>query len=192
MNIEFEATFPDVSIPDIQARLMRSGAKKTKPRTFYRRVVFNLPNTKPTDHIWGRVRDEGNKVTMSIKEWNGDGGIESQKELEVEVNDFDTAVHIMTKIGCVEKSYQESYREEWQLDDVHVTIDEWPWLEPFVEVEGGSEKEVQEISEKLNFDYSKAIFTNASTLYMKKYKISQRRIDHETPRITFDENPFAK
>jgi hypothetical protein len=31
-------------------------------------------------------------------------------------------------------------------------IDEWPFLEPFIEVEGGSELGVRQVSEKLGFD----------------------------------------
>ena len=71
-------------------------------------------------------------------------------------------------------------------------MDEWPFLEPFVEVEGKSEEDVRKVSEKIGFDYSKALFSNAGMLYQKKYNIPNSEINKE-PLIIFNmENPFKK
>lgn len=191
MNIEFEATFPNISIADMQTRLQKIGAKCVKKRTLYKRVAFNLPHRDPKEHIWGRVRDEGNVITMTIKEWKDDG-IAGQKELELQVDNYDTAIAFMNKLGCIPKSYQETYREEWRIHDVHVTLDEWPWLEPLIEIEGKSEEAVKEIVAKLEFDYSQAMFMTVTALYMDKYGLSQYEIDNNIPRITFEENPFVR
>jgi len=32
-------------------------------------------------------------------------------------------------------SYQETRREKWMLDDAEVTIDTWPWIPTFIEIE---------------------------------------------------------
>lgn len=191
MNIEFEATFPNISVKDMQSRLNEIGSKRIKKRTLYKRVVFNLPNRDVNEYIFARVRDEGNVVTMTIKEWDN-SGIEGQKELELKVDDFDTAVELMNKLGCHEKAYQETYREVWQLGTVLITIDEWPWLEPFVEIEGPDENTVRNCAELLGFSYSEAIFTGVTNQYMKKYGLSQQEIDNKTPRITFAKNPFLR
>lgn len=129
---------------------------------------------------------------MSLKEVNGDK-ITDQKELCLVVDDYNKAVNLLKIIGCEEKSYQETKREFWIFDDVEVTIDEWPYLEPFVEVEGNSELSVKKACQKLELNYTKAVFGSVDKLYNLKYGTSINVINNETPRITFqEENPFTK
>ncbi|MDP2741650.1 MAG: CYTH domain-containing protein [bacterium] len=192
MDIEYEATFLDIDKEEIRKKLRNAEAKLVKPEFMQKRVVFNLP--KGFDgYSWLRVRDEGDKITMSYKEIRGKNMIEDQKEINLIINDFKAGEEFLETIGCQKKSYQETKREIWELRGVEICIDEWPFLEPFVEVEGKSEKEVKAVSEKLGFDYSKAWFCAAGLIYSKKYNIPTEVIDNETPKITFDmENPFLK
>jgi len=85
------------------------------------------------------------------------------------VDNFKKAAQLLTAIGCKRKSYQETKRELWLLGEVEITIDEWPFLEPLVEIEGKSEKAVEKICNKLSLDYGKALFCSITTLYNKKY-----------------------
>jgi len=102
-------------------------------------------------------------------------------------------VEFLERIGCEKKSYQETKREIWELDNVEVCIDEWPFLEPFVEVEGKSEKTVKAVSQKIGFDYSKACFCAVGLIYSKKYNIPVGTIDKEISKIVFNmKNPFLK
>jgi len=136
------------------------------------------------------VRDEGNRITMSLKVVDGDK-IHNQKEAMLEVDNFEEARKFLFGIGCKEKAYQESKRELWKLDGAEITIDEWPFLEPFVEVESESEEQVRAVSEKIGFDYSKAKFCAVDTLYNEKYGVSIDRINTHTPKILFKmKNPF--
>jgi len=92
-----------------------------------------------------------------------------------------------------QSGYQENKRELWSLNSVEVCIDEWPFLEPFVEIEGKSEETVKEIAKELGFDYSEARFCSAGRLYSEKYEIYEEVINTETPKVVFDmENPFLK
>ena len=191
MYIEYEATFLDVNKENTRKVLKGSGAKLIKPEFLQKRVVFNLPN-KPDGYRWLRVRDEGDKITMSFKMVDGNK-IKNQKEVNLVINDFKKGVEFLEVIGCQRKSYQETKREIWELDSVEICIDEWPFLEPFVEIEGKSEKEVKTVSEKLGFNYSKAWFCAVGLIYSKKYNISVEVIDNEIPEIIFDtDNPFLK
>ena len=129
---------------------------------------------------------------MSFKSVTGDK-IENQKEINLEINDFKKGVDFLKVIGCQQKSYQETKREIWRLDNVEICLDEWPFLEPFVEIEGKSEKEVKAVSKKLGFDYSKAWFCATGLIYSKKYNIPVEIIDNEIPKIVFNmKNPFLK
>ncbi len=190
MYIEYEATFTDISKDEIRERLHSLGAKLIRPEFLQKRVVFNLPSGHEIEGGWVRVRDEGDKITMSLKIVNGKE-ITDQKEICLEVSDLKQAVEMMKMIGCQEKAFQESKRELWNMDGTEITIDEWPFLEPFVEVEGSSEEVVKNVSDRLGFDWKKAKFCAVGTLYSEKYSIPESVINRETPLITFDiQNPF--
>jgi len=192
MEIEYEATFPNIDKERIRTTLRKINAELVRPEFLQKRVVFNLPSGHEISGGWVRVRDEGDKITMSLKIVDG-AKIENQKEIFLNINDFNAAEELLTNLGCERKAYQESKRELWMIDDVEITIDEWPFLEPFVEIEGKSEKEVKLIADKMGLDYSKAIFCSVATLYSKKYNLSEDIINNKTPRITFDDNnPFEK
>ena len=191
MNIEYEATFTNIRKDEIRLILKKAGASLIKPEFMQKRVCLDLPSGHQIKGAWLRVRDEQDKITMSYKEVNGTK-IENQKEICLKIDNFNEGVKFLEAIGAKQKAYQESYREFWLLDGVEVTIDEWPYLEPYVEVEGKSEIEVKRVSEKLGFDYSQALFCSVDTLYNKKYGTPIDIINKQTKKITFsDPNPFA-
>lgn len=190
INIEYEATFTNIDKDEIRQRLKSASAILVKPENLMVRSVFELPSGHEIEGGWLRVRDENDKITMSLKVVNGDK-IEDQKEICLKIDSFDEGVKFLESIGCEIKAYQESKRELWLLDEVEITIDEWPYLEPYVEVEGKSEEAVKNASAKLNFDYTKALFCSVDTLYAAKYKISKEYVSYQVKRICFNEpNPF--
>ncbi len=191
MNIEYEATFEKIDKDIVREQLKKAGAELRRPEFLQKRVVFNLPSGHEISGGWLRVRDEGDKVTMSLKIVDGDR-IEDQKEICVTVSDFDSTVQLLTLLGAERKAFQETKRERWSLDGVEITIDEWPFLEPFVEIEGLSEEQVREVSEKMGFDYAKALFCSTDTLYARKYGFDEDRFNNQTKLVIFDmKNPFV-
>lgn len=189
MDTEFEAKFTNIDKGKIRKNLKKLKAKLLRPEFFQKRVAFHLPK-KSVKRGYLRVRDEGNKITISLKYVNGKK-IDDQKETQLVVNNFETAVSLLKSIGCQSKAYQETKRELWNLDGVDITIDEWPFLEPFIEIEGRSEESVRIASEKLGFDYQKAVFGAVDTLYNQKYGTPKDVINNHTPKITFSsKNPF--
>jgi adenylate cyclase class 2 len=189
MAIEYEATFEKVDKETVRARLRQAGAHLVRPEFLQKRIPFWLPAGKAKKEAWLRVRDEGDRVTLSLKAHTGER-IEDQTELCLTVDSFDTAVELLETIGCRRKSYQESKRELWMLDGTEITIDEWPFLEPFVEVEGGSEAAVRETAARLGFDYGQALFCAVGTLYERRYGFAADRINR-IERLVFDmDNPF--
>lgn len=191
MNIEYEATFEKIVKDEVRERLIKAGAVLVRPEYIQKRVVFHLPSGHEIPGGWLRVRDEGNRITMSLKVVHGDK-IEDQKEICVTVDDFDQTVQLLTMLGATRKAYQETKRELWTLDGVEITLDEWPFLEPFVEVEGSSEAAVRSVSEKIGFDYSSALFCAIGTLYARKYGFPEEYFNNHASQVVFDmKNPFA-
>lgn len=195
MPIEYEATFIKINKDEIREKLKNIGAFLAKPEVLMKRYVFNLPEGQHKKGAWARVRHEGNKITMSFKIVNdgGVGNIDEQKEICLEINNFADGVEFLKALGCPEKAYQESQREVWQMGETEICLDEWPFLEPFVEIEGKSEQEVKEVAQRLGFDYAQAMFCAVGTIYAKRYGIEEKIINNETPLITFAmKNPFLK
>ncbi len=139
---------------------------------------------------WLRVRDEGTKITLSYKKVAGKR-IEDTFEVQLVINEFESGRKFLQLFGCIQKAYQESLRELWQLESADITIDTWPFLPPFVEVEAEAESIVEDVSKQLGFDYNTAYFGAVDELYAKKYGIDTNIINNETPVIRFNgPNPF--
>lgn len=190
MQIEFEAKFTNVDKKDIRSKLKKAGAKLVRSEFLQKRVALHLPK-KSIKNGYLRVRDEGDRITVSLKYIAGKK-IEDQKETQIVVDNFENAVSLLHSLGCTSKAYQETKREIWKLGTVDITIDEWPHLEPFVEIEGKSASLVQKVSEKLGFNYNEAIFGAVDTLYNLKYGVSKDIINNHTPEIIFNsKNPFV-
>lgn len=192
MEIEYEATYLDIDKDEVRARLKKAGAILVKPEFLQRRYVWHFPKGHEIYGSWIRVRDEGDKITMSVKIVDG-RNLEDQREVMLTIDSFDKAREMLNLIGCQERAYQETKRELWHLDNADITIDEWPHLEPFVEVEATSEAEVKEVSTKIGFDYDQAKFGSTDFFYADKYNISIDVFNEKTPILIFDQpNPFIK
>ena len=192
MQIEYEATFPDIDKNEFRKKLKSVGANLVKKEFLQKRVAFNLPKGHEIEGGWARIRDEGDRITLSLKIISGDK-IHDQKEIFLEVDNFKNAEMLLKNLGCKKKAYQETKRELWGLNGIQITIDEWPFLEPFVEVEGKSEEKVRKISELLGFNFSEAMFGSVDMLYKRKYGVSEDVINNKTLRIVFgEENPFLR
>lgn len=182
MNIEFEAKFYPIDKDLIRTTLQQAGATLIKPEMRMRRVVYKLGALD--SHQWLRIRDEGDKVTITFKEVI-DESIEGVREIEIIASSFDDSRKLLSAIGFEPRAYQETDRETWQLNGGMITIDTWPCLEPFLEVEGDSEQHVKDLSHKLGLDYDKAYFGSVEVLYRKKYGITLEELN-KIANLTFD------
>ncbi len=193
MEVEYEATFLNIDKSEMRKKLEKAGAKLVKAEFLQKRTVFLLPKSNEIEGAWIRVRDEQDKITMSVKICARTEKIEDQKEIEFKISDFKKANDFLETIGCQKKAFQESKREIWQFKDVEISLDEWPFLEPFVEIESSNEEKVKEFAEKLGFDYKNARFCSTDYLYSEKYNLPLDLINNETPLIVFDmKNPFIR
>lgn len=86
MKIEYEAKFLNIDKDEIRRRLLESGAELIKPEFLQKRFNFHLPGDLREDKAWLRVRNEGDKITLSLKKIEGKE-IHHQKELTVDVSD---------------------------------------------------------------------------------------------------------
>jgi predicted adenylyl cyclase CyaB len=149
MKTEFEVAFREVDKEDLRNKIESLWWVCVKENTLMKRVIFKSPMNEKTSYV--RIRDEWGKITCTYKEiWIWKLDINSVKELETWVGDFESMVWIFKKIWLKQKAYQETYREIWTINnEIHFMIDEWPWLKPFIEIEWDSEDIVKLYSKKL-------------------------------------------
>lgn len=169
MPHEIEAKFLKIDVDATRAALLAAGYTCTRPWSLMRRHTFlltELDNGIGEDQ-WARVRDEGDKVTMTYKHAFDTTRADGMEEVEFTVSSFENAAQFMQKIGFRKSLYQENFRETWMKSDMEVTLNEWPALAPFAEVEGPSVEEVQIASEALGFPYATAMFGGVGVLYKR-------------------------
>lgn len=188
MEIEIEAKFLDIDVGALRKVLQKNSATLVHEERLMKRKNFDHTDSR-LEKIggWIRVRDEGGKTTLAYKQLV-DRTLEGTKEISVVVDSFDKTCDFLLAIGMDNKSYQETKRERWELDGVEVTIDTWPWIPTFVELEGLNEAKLKGVAEMLGLDWAKALHGSVETAYQACYNVSEAEIDSwET--ITFTPVP---
>ena len=188
METEIEAKFPNVDPEVLRAKLGELGAVQEHSEVVMRRKNYDYSDHRlETIGGWIRVRDEGNKVTMSYKQLN-DRTLHGTKEINVTVDDFDKTCAFLEAVGFENKAYQETKREKWVIHNVEVTIDTWPWVPTFVELEGKDEDLLRKTATELGFDWSDAMHGSVETIYQMHYDFTEAEIDRWES-ITFIDPP---
>lgn len=119
---------------------------------------------------WVRLRKSNDQVELTVKHiYEKDASnIQKVKEYEVNVSDLEEANLVLEEMGIVKRNYQEKIRHSFKYKSAEIEIDEWPQLEPYMEIECDDEKIIDEIIEKLNFREKEIISLNTEQLYKRK------------------------
>lgn len=141
MDREFETKVININPSLLIKKLRALGAKET-PEVLSRRYVFDLESEAIK---WIRLRQTGSKITMTYKS-KVKGNVEVGKtiEIEVEVSDFDKTAEILSKLPFKKIYYQENKNHIFKLADIEFSIDTWPKLDPYLEIESTSKEKVEE------------------------------------------------
>lgn len=188
MQTEVEAKFLNVNHDEIRARLKKLSAQLKQPVRLMRRNNFDYPDMR-LEKIggWVRVRDEGDKITLSYKQLN-DRTLHGTKEVNLIVNDYKKTCEFLTVIGLQDCNYQETKRETWQLDNVQIELDEWPWIKSFIEIEANNEEDLKKVTGLLGLELNNAVHGSVEIAYQAEYDVSEAEVD-AWPKIKFSEPP---
>lgn len=118
---------------------------------------------------WIRVRQTNDKTTIAVKHILADNGTNLQQmlETEIEVPSIKEANNLLEALGYSYKSYQEKERITYVLDEYELDIDTWPGIPTYVEVEGKSEDDLNNILNKLGYSIKDTISCTADEVYRK-------------------------
>jgi len=151
MATEFEIRFLDIDVADFTKRLKSLGAKKVGD-WLQERYIFQLNSER--GQRWIRLRTNGEKATIAYKAIHSNT-IDGTEEVEFGIDDFAVAEQFLEKCGFKKEGPQQNKRVRYILDGIEIDIDTWPDCPSWVEIEGGSEKQIKACCKKLGLDFSK-------------------------------------
>ena len=182
MSIEFEAKFLDIDKTEMRKRLKDLGATLVHEKQRYVRIIFK----RCTDDVKGfaRIRNEGDKVTMTVKIYKDP---KFPEEYEVEIKDgFEKGANFLRSLGLEQKAFQETYREKWSHPLAHeITFDDVPGIPTYMEVDCTGEENLNKLVDLLKLDKSKMRFGAYGKQYEEYYGISADILNDHTPSLTF-------
>ena len=185
MKTEIEVKFLNVDFDDVRAKLTALGAVCEQPMRLMKRALSeNADMRKDGRDAFIRLRDQGDKVTLTFKEFKT-LSLTGAQEYEVEVSNFDTMLAILREAGLPPRTFQESKRETWMLGEVEVVLDEWPWLNRYIEIEGPTEALVEVTAKNMGFDWSDAVFGSVDVAYKLQYPHMSGRGVIDLPEVRF-------
>ncbi len=167
MKTEIEVKFLNVDIDDVRAKLKAAGATLEHPMRLMKRALVETEETSQR-HAYLRIRDEGDKITATFKQFT-ENSLIGAHEREIVVSDFDETLAIFGEFGLDYHTFQESKRETWRFGEAEVVIDEWPWIEPYIEIEADSEQIVKDAAKQLGYDWNDAVFGSVDVIYNLEY-----------------------
>ncbi|MBP3464296.1 MAG: CYTH domain-containing protein [Clostridia bacterium] len=165
--VEYEARVLEIDKEKLEEKLISLGAQKIADFDYKRRVYNFNPST---DKKWIRLRTDGNKTTLTIKEVKSQE-IDGTEESEILVSDFEETNRMLNKLGYYAHTYQENKRTRYTLEGVEIDIDTWPYIPTYVEIEGKSVDEVKDTIKKLDLQDHIVTSNDVQEVFRKYYKI---------------------
>lgn len=187
MKPEIEAKFLNVDHEILRAKLKEIGAECVHPMRLMKRQGYDFPDgrLRATNNGWVRIRDEGDKITMSYKQLNN-RELDGTHEVQLTIDSFQAAGDFLHALGLQQGVYQETKRESWRLGGLEVELDEWPWVRPYIEMEGPDESALKDLAAKLGLDWKKVCHGSVEIVYRGEYDVTDKEIN-DIPVITFEE-----
>ena len=143
MPKEYEYSFQDFDKSKIISKLKCLKAVY-KGIYLFRVQQFKLPNSLHRDRQYdsrARVRDEGHRVTMTIKTATAD----FDEEREIIIDNFENGVALLLQLGCTKHLYLEKIREIWTVQNTEVVFDMPPGYPEIMEIESKTLKELNKM-----------------------------------------------
>jgi adenylate cyclase class 2 len=184
-TVEYEARFLDIEPDQLITKIKEVGGSLKKPLTLFKRSVFSLCDISKG---YVRVRDEGNKVTMTSKIYK-DPKFPQESELEIN-NTFEEGQTFLRSLNLHEKAYHETMRETWSIirnkkELCEIAIDRIPGLPTYAEVECKSERDLKQCIKLLHLENKIITYGAYGNTFVHYYGMSAHEINNVVPKLTF-------
>jgi adenylate cyclase class 2 len=122
---------------------------------------------------------QGARMTLTYKQ--GTAQFEKREEIEIEVDDFDRALELLTSLGFSTVAIYEKYREVFHLEPVTLMLDELPFG-CFLEIEGPDLASIQKSAAALELDWEERVQSS----YLSIVSRLREALGFEFSEVTFE------
>ena len=162
---EIEVKFYLEHLDRLRAQLIEMGAELVQPRTHEINLRFDTPSEELSrSYRVLRLRQD----TDARMTYKGPGelieGTRSRQEIEFVVSNFQAARAFLEALGFQVHMVYEKYRTVYDLDQVHVTLDEMPYGE-FCELEGETPQHIINLSQRLGLNWERRVLDSYTVLF---------------------------
>ncbi len=163
---ETEAKFYIQDLKKIELRLRELKAQLIQPRTHEVNLRFDdAEDGLRNAHRVLRLRqDDKARLTYKGPSTEKEGGILSRREIEFVVEDFEIAREFLEALGYKVVVFYEKFRATYELNDIHIMLDELPYGE-FVEIEGENTEAIRKIANLLGLDWNAMVKAGYHALF---------------------------
>lgn len=117
---------------------------------------------------WIRLRQTGEETTITIKKIINNSKeyqMDNVQEVEIPVPNIEIGKELLENLGYYPTNHQRKMRIAYDYRNTEVVIDKWPKIEPYVEIEGKSKKEICSVIKDLGFKAEDMKVMNTETVY---------------------------
>ena len=192
MSKEYEVTILEID-NSFENKLIELGAKLVSD-SMQKRYVYDVIPVNPNK--WIRLRTNGNKTTLTVKEIKDKSAIGGTEEVEIIVDSFDNTNNLLESLGYISRNYQENYRKMYNLNGIEISVDSWPMIPTYAEIEGKCEEDVLEVLKLLGYaekDYTTLDVVSIYELYnidimkIKELKFKESQTKSEEGMLEYNE-----
>ena len=162
---ELEVKFFIADLAGLEARLQAAGANLAQPRSHEINLRFDTPSgdLTRTSRVLRLRQDTAARLTYKGPS-ESQAGVRVRQELEFTVGDFDAARAFLEALGYQVSMIYEKYRATYDLQGVHVTLDELPYGN-FAEIEGPDSVSIHNVNQSLDLDWEARIAFSYTVLF---------------------------
>lgn len=163
---ETEVKFFVKDLDRVEMRLRELKAHLIQPRVHEVNLRFdNADGSLRKNFKVLRLRqDTETKFTFKGPSEERSGGVLSRKEIEFNVESFDAAKEFLEELGFSPIVFYEKYRTTYELDHVHIMLDELPYGN-FVEIESENIDALQKTAQLLGLDWNMIVKAGYHALF---------------------------
>jgi len=185
MAIELESKFSVARHDPVRERLRQAGAECLGAVLEDNRILDRTDGSLRASGCGLRVRtavpvDGGSaRSTITFKGPIGVSAYKSREELEIGVDDGDTAARMLTALGFTQILRYEKRRESWRLGEARIELDEPPHIGLFVEIEADTEDAIRAIQNRLGLadaGHVRASYVRLLAAYCDEHHVADRTL----------------
>ena len=136
-----------------------------------RKILKIIEDTGNRFFKWIRLRQDGEIVEITIKyiySNKANYSIDEVKEIEIKTDNFEMANKLIEEMGYYRKKLAEKKRDSYSYQGMDIEIDEWPLLEPYIEIEGTNIDKIYELANLLGYSKEQTRVMNTEDVYLEK------------------------